>query len=282
MELLQLRKFCHAAESGNFTRTAKAFGVPPSDISQTVRRLEQELGTPLFTRRANAVALNERGAEFARRAREALALLDDAAAQVRDDDRRGAVRLCVNTNRRIVMDTVEAFSRLYPEVDITARVSADPTAGAFDLIVSAQDERLASFRREKLLSEQLAVAVSRRSPWAGGVQLADLADAPFITMNEDSSLYRLTCQLCRQAGFAPRIAVQSDDPYYVRKCVELGLGAAVVPLFSWQGQFGGDIVLHPLDFRRDTYLYTAPDRYLPRCARSFAQMLAQRCAQVDR
>ena len=280
MELLQLKKFCHAARTGNFTQTAKAFGVPPSDISQTVRRLEQELGTPLFTRRANAVALNERGTEFARRAQEALALLEDAAAAARDDDRRGAVRLCVNTNRRIVMDTVEAFSRLYPEVDITARVSADPTADTFDLIVSAQDERLASFRREKLLSEQLAVAVSLRSPWADAARLADLAEAPFITMNEGSSLYRLTHRLCREAGFAPRVAVQSDDPYYVRKCVELGLGAAVVPLFSWQGQFAGGIALHPLDCRRDTYLYTAPDRYLPRCARSFARMLAQRCAQM--
>ena len=280
MELLQLKKFCHAARTGNFARTAKAFGVPPSDISQTVRRLEQELDTPLFTRRANAVVLNEQGAEFARRVSQALALLEDAAAAARDDDRRGAVRLCVNTNRRIVMDTVEAFSRLYPEVDITARVSADPTAGTFDLIVSDRDDRLAAFRSEKLLSEQLAVAVGRRSPWAEATRLADLAEAPFITMNEGSSLYRLTHRLCRQAGFAPRVAVQSDDPYYVRKCVELGLGAAVVPLFSWQGQFGGEVVLRPLDCRRDTFLYTAPDRYLPRCARSFARMLAQRCGQV--
>lgn len=281
MELLQLKKFCHAAQTGNFTQTAKAFGVPPSDISQTVRRLEQELDTPLFIRRANAVTLNEQGAEFARRTRQALTLLEDAAAAARDDGRRGAVRLCVNTNRRIVMDTVEAFSRLYPEVDITARVSADPTAAAFDLIVSDRDERLAPLRAEKLLSEQLAVAVGRRSPWADAARLAELAEAPFITMSEGSSLYRLTHRLCGEAGFAPRIAVQSDDPYYVRKCVELGLGAAVVPLFSWQGQFGGDIVLHPLDCRRDTFLYTAPDRYLPRCARSFARLLAQRCAAQE-
>ena len=282
MELLQLRKFCHAARSGSFAATAKAFGVPPSDISQTVRRLEDELGVRLFDRQPNAVVLNSRGEAFARQTEQALRLLDGAVTAAADDGSSGEIYICVNTNRRIVMDTVEAFSRLYPEVDITARVSADPTADTFDLIVSAQDERLASFRREKLLSEQLAVAVSRRSPWADAARLADLAEAPFITMNEGSSLYRLTHRLCREAGFAPRVAVQSDDPYYVRKCVELGLGAAVVPLFSWQGQFAGGIALHPLDCRRDTYLYTAPDRYLPRCARSFARMLAQRCAQVDR
>ena len=42
MELLQLRYFCHAAETESFTVTAKHFCVPPSDISQSIKRLEKE------------------------------------------------------------------------------------------------------------------------------------------------------------------------------------------------------------------------------------------------
>ncbi len=279
MELLQLKKFCHAAESGNFTETARAFGVPPSDISQSVRRLERELGAPLFTRRANAVTLNARGEAFAAQARQALALLEDAAAAAADRDDGGEVHLCVNTNRRIVMETVETFRRQYPDVSVKTTFFADPTARDFDLIISTEDERLHGYEKEKLLGEQMAVAVGCHSPWCtwDGADLAALQDTPFITMGDGSSLYRLTDTLCRQAGFVPRIAVQSDDPYYVRRCVELGLGAAVVPLFSWQGQFSDQVQLHPLPCQRDTFLYTAPGRYLPRCAQRFARALADAC-----
>jgi DNA-binding transcriptional LysR family regulator len=62
--------------------------------------------------------------------------------------------------------------------------------------------------------------------------------------------------------------------------VELGLGVAVVPLFSWQGQFSPQVILQPLPCSRDTFLYTAPGRYLPLCARRFAQMLAGECQDM--
>ena len=282
MELLQLRKFCHAARSGSFAATAKAFGVPPSDISQTVRRLEEELGVRLFDRRPSAVVLNARGEAFARRTEQALQLLDGAVTAAADDESRGEVHICVNTNRRIVMDTVEKFQRRYPAVSVRTRVFCDPTDQEFDLIVSAEDAALTHYHRQKLLSEQLAIAVSRHSPWGGwdGQHLAALAAAPFITMGEGSSLCQLTHRLCREAGFVPHIAVQSDDPYYVRKCVELGLGVATVPLFSWKGQFGAGVALHPLPEQyRDTWLYTAPGRYLPLCARRFREMLVAECGE---
>ena len=281
MELLQLKKFCHAARSGNFSETAKAFGVPPSDISQSVRRLERELGAPLFTRRANAVVLNARGEAFAGQVQQALSLLEDAAAATADREDCGEVHLCVNTNRRVVMAAAEKFRRQYPGVTVRAEFFADPAQRDFDLIVSAEDERLGSYNREKLLGEQMAVAVAAHSPYAhwDGADLAALRDTPFVTMGEGSSLHRLTGNLCRDAGFAPRIAVQSDDPYYVRRCVELGLGVAVVPLFSWQGQFSDAVALHPLPFRRETYLYTKPGRYTPLCARAFAQTLRDMCKE---
>ena len=284
MELLQLKKFCHAARSGNFSETAKAFGVPPSDISQSVRRLERELGAPLFTRRANAVVLNARGEAFAARAEQALLLLDDAAAAAADDGNGGEIHICINTNRRIVMETVEKFQRLYPGVSVKTRVFSDPTERDFDLIVAAEDPRLRGYHAEKLLGEQVAIAIHKDSPFAlwDGRDLSQLSQAPFVTMGESSSLYQLTEQLCRAAGFRPRIAVQSDDPYYVRKCVELGLGVAPVPLFSWKGQFSADVVLKPLEgCRRDTFLYTAPGRYLPLCVQRFGRMLAESCRSAE-
>ena len=50
MELLQLQYFCNAAETENFSKTANNYNVPTSNISQCIRRLENELNTTLFDR----------------------------------------------------------------------------------------------------------------------------------------------------------------------------------------------------------------------------------------
>ena len=53
MELLQLRYFCDAAQTQNFSKTAKKYLVPTSNISQSIKRLEKELGCELFEHRGN-------------------------------------------------------------------------------------------------------------------------------------------------------------------------------------------------------------------------------------
>ena len=60
MELLQLMYFCDAAEEENFSHTAQKYQVPPSNISQSVKRLEAELGVKLFDRSANRIRRQRR------------------------------------------------------------------------------------------------------------------------------------------------------------------------------------------------------------------------------
>ena len=84
MEILQLKYFISAAELSSFTGAAKKYGVPVSDISQTIKRLERELETQLFTRSANRVSLSAQGRVFLEGARCALSELDRACTRVRE------------------------------------------------------------------------------------------------------------------------------------------------------------------------------------------------------
>ena len=79
MELLQLKYFCDAAVSENFSETARKFFVPPSGISQSIGRLERELGCALFLHSGNKIRLNEEGRIFYRSASAALMLLAEGA-----------------------------------------------------------------------------------------------------------------------------------------------------------------------------------------------------------
>ncbi len=279
MELLQLKYFCDAAITENFSATAKKYNVPPSNISQSIKRLEQELGVPLFQRYSNKLALNEEGRGFYEKVHAALSLLEEARNGVGQGLEKGKLTLCVNTNRRVVMQTVERFRLLYPGIDISTRFNTDVKTEPFDLIVDSEEPGR-EWNAQKMFSEEILLALPKNHPLANREPLtvADLADQPYITMDEHSNLCKLTHRVCREYGFDPHIAIYSNDPFYIRKCVEMGLGLAFVPSLSWRGQFSDRICFKKISrTTRDTFVYSHRERFLSPAAAEFMKLLTEEC-----
>jgi len=281
MELLQLRYFCDAAESENFSHTAHKYGVPPSNISQTVHRLEEELGVSLFDRSANRITLNTFGKNFYDRIKTALETIDDAKREARDYDERQPkeIRLKVCTNRRVVTLAIEKFREKYPDVNfyLSHKYGDD---GEFDLVISDIAPLGENMTKELLVTEKILVAVKGDNPVIKGkkLDLSDLKSQRFISMPEESSLYRVTEEICSRHGFKPNIAIKSDDPYYVRRYAELGLGVVFVPSFSWQGQFSHEVELLDIcDALRDTFVFYNSQKYMSAVVREFKEMLFEVC-----
>jgi len=82
MELRQLEAFVAVATELHFGRAAEKLHVAPPTLSDLIRRLERELGTPLFTRTTRRVALTAAGAELLARAEPILEELAAARAAV--------------------------------------------------------------------------------------------------------------------------------------------------------------------------------------------------------
>ncbi|MBR6793497.1 MAG: LysR family transcriptional regulator [Clostridia bacterium] len=256
MELLQLKYFCHAAESENFSKTARIFMVPPSDISQSIKRLEKELGVSLFDRRANSITLSETGKRFYLHAKAALEELKLATDTLRQEETQ--LKICIKVNRRITMQAVEKFRHAYPEVDLIVRHHADREDERFDLIIDSDDHTAENYLAAELFSEEIVLALREDDPLAAKEPLcaADLQERPFITMNSGDSIHTVTRNVCGAMGFSPRIAIQSDDPFYIRQCVELGLGVSVIPSLSWRGQFSQKVLFKKLlGSMRKTYVF---------------------------
>ena len=83
MELRYLRYFVAVARERHFTKAAKALGMSQPPLSQQIKRLEEEVGTPLFRRLTRGVELTEAGKAFYEDACEILALSDIAVEKVR-------------------------------------------------------------------------------------------------------------------------------------------------------------------------------------------------------
>ena len=79
LDLLSLRHALVVAEHMSICRAAAHLGLQPSAISRRLQTLEQQLGTSLFERNSAGAQMTPAGRRFLRRARWALADLDDAA-----------------------------------------------------------------------------------------------------------------------------------------------------------------------------------------------------------
>jgi len=100
MDLNRATTFVRVVENGGFTRAAEVLGLPPSSISRSVSKLEEDLGITLLERTTRKVALTDAGRAFFERARDALAGLEEANALALDAAREvhGLVRIAVPTD----------------------------------------------------------------------------------------------------------------------------------------------------------------------------------------
>lgn len=273
MELLQLKYFCDAAQTENFSRTAKNFNVPTSNISQSIKRLEKELNMELFTHLSNKIILNEQGKKFFINAQKALDFLNDGVKAVNDvsDNISGEIKISACTNRRIIAYAIENFRKKYPSVIFTIshnRLSEKD----FDIIIDSGKFE-GKYTVVPLVNEEFVLAVNKQNPLAKQSITSELLKRQrFISMPKGTSHYEYTLRCCE--SFIPNITIFSDDPYYIRKYVELGLGVAFFPSLSWKNQFSENVVIKKTgNISRTTYVACKSDKYTSKATQLFVEEL---------
>ena len=270
MELRQLRYFQKVAEMESITLAAKHFLIPQPAMSQTISRLEKELGTTLFDRKSGKLFLNEQGKTFLAHVERMLQELDNGVAAVTEktDHISGAVRIKVMENHRFILTCVPKFIEQYPDVSVSVSHGYyEDSDIVYDLCVSSGTTYKRMTAQAALIREPVVLAVREDHPLATRktVSIADLKGQRLISMPAPSSLHAITLELCRSCGFEPQIPIICDDPYFIRKYVYDGMGFALAPALSWEGRFRQNTVLIPIDdpiIEVSSYLLWDQTRYL--------------------
>lgn len=84
MDIQQLRVFRTVTKTRSFSRAARTLGTGQSTVSDAIRRLEEDLGTPLFLRGRDGVQLTEAGAILEARASAVLDLIEHTTQEISD------------------------------------------------------------------------------------------------------------------------------------------------------------------------------------------------------
>ena len=145
MELDQLRYFLRVAERGNFTRAAEDLMISQPALSRSIQKLEEELGQPVFERKARLVSLTDAGTRLQARAQQVLSIIADTKAEITDDGESGRVRVgAIPTIAPYFLpEILQKFSAAFPRATLivqentTDHLLKNCTQGEIDLAIVA-------------------------------------------------------------------------------------------------------------------------------------------------
>ncbi|WP_172826600.1 LysR family transcriptional regulator [Mycobacterium sp. 1423905.2] len=191
MELRQVEAFVAVATELHFGRAAQSLHLGQPTLSDLVRRLERELGTPLFTRTTRRVALTEAGVELLDRAKVILEDVAGAAAAVRRiaGGEAGTVRLGITppVAAALAPHLAAALRDEAPDVELIVRrmwlpdlLTAIPDGEVDVAITCGVVPDSPGIISEVFCAEPLVVGLRPDHPLASrsSVDLADLKSAP--------------------------------------------------------------------------------------------------------
>jgi DNA-binding transcriptional LysR family regulator len=188
VEQREIEIFLTLAEELHFGRAAERLHVSTARVSQTIRKLERQIGAPLFERTSRRVVLTSIGSRLEEDLRPAYeqtrAGIERAIAAGRGVDGELKAGFVGTVVGRFLHDVAETFHTRHPACEVQIREARYNDfldllrAGELDLVlvpVSVKEPDLAS--SPVLFSEPIVLAVSARHPFArrDSVTLEDLA-----------------------------------------------------------------------------------------------------------
>jgi len=249
MELRQLKTFCVAAKTLNFTRAAEILNYAQSSVTMQIQSLEEELGVRLFERLGKSLILTAAGERLLSYAHEVLKLVDEAKAAVAPGDEPqgtlviGSVEsLCTYRLPPLLRE----FRERYPKVQMILRpafcddLSRGVAEGQYDAAFTLdQTIRYPQIVSEALSEEDLLVLARPGHPLASKERVTplDLASGEVLLLTEAGCAYRgLFEQSLYEEGVRPEATLEFGSIEAIKQCTVAGMGITVLPRMAVQSE----------------------------------------------
>jgi DNA-binding transcriptional LysR family regulator len=242
LDVRRMRVLREVAVQGSFSAAAEALSFTQSAVSQQIAALEREAGTILVQRGARGVRLTEAGEALVRHADAILARLADAEAELEAIAglRGGRLRMAAfeSAGATLMPLAIAQFREQHPAIELTM-VLGEPEdtepqlkSGELDLVLGfgSRINQEDGIERKFLIEDPMFLVLPRQHPLATkrNLRLADLADEAWIGGAPDCECNRLIYSACTRAGYAPRMAFETDDYAAVQGFVAAGVGVSLI------------------------------------------------------
>lgn len=233
MDLRLLKYFLAVVDHGGITKAAKALYIAQPSLSQTIRKLERQLGVDLFDRSGRRLTLTPAGESLVASARRISLDIERAHAEVRavQDLARGRLELAAAPTLEVdpLPELAARLHRDHPGVLVSvitpggaAQVVNEVRQGRAELGLTELPVKAETLRVCPLETQEITLVLppTMAADLPDPVPLAALADVPLVTMDTGIGAIPET---------NARVAVECAHRLAVLDLVRLGAGATLLP-----------------------------------------------------
>lgn len=215
-----LRSFVAIVDTGSMINASQQVFVTQSALSLQLKRLEEMVQQPLFTREGRRLILTAAGETLVDYARRLLALHDEAVSAVGAGHFAGPIRIgMVQDFAETMLGGILArFAELHPESKLYARVAG--TAELLGLLETGQLDIIVGYAGA---DDPGAILIAPMA-WYGKDQLAGEAEVALAVLEKPCRFREAAIAALEAAGRPWRIAIETPNLSTLRAAVEAGLG----------------------------------------------------------
>ena len=239
MEWQQLIYFKCVADTGSMGKASEILHVTQPAISMSIKKMEEELGTPLFTRHKKTIILNKYGRAYLKRVQTVIRELDEGAKEIHNMLEREKNHITVMFPEFFM--TPQFMQELYknsPDIIIDNQqidysvVQSNLIDGSLDMCLLSPPITAADLVSIPIEVQEIVAVTSTGHKLAGTpeISLYDLREERFATYPDGSVPAMLFHGICEDAGFTPNIRFQSNSVRDILTPVRAGQAIAAL---SW-------------------------------------------------
>jgi len=287
MDLSQLEVFLSVAREGRFSRAAEKLYRTQSAVSQTIRKLEEELGEPLFDRSSREGVLTDAGRTLKEYAEKLLNLRNDAQEALAElrELQKGKLAIAANEFTALYLLRVLAeFRRLHPMIKITvlrslgSRIPDDLLRHTVEMGVLTYDPEETRLRSIVVYLDELTFVVPPTHPLASEKQVSirQLGTEVFVAHIVSSPYREKVIEVFRRHKTPLHMDVELPTLQAITRFVAMGNGVALVPQIAVESELArGELVsiaVRELRVHRKLRLVYRREGSLSHAARAFLQV----------
>lgn len=293
MDLAQLEVFLAVAKEGRFSRAAEKLFRTQSAVSQTIRKLEEELGEPLFDRSSREGVLTDAGRVLQEYAEKLVNLRADAQEALVELRELHKGKLIIAANELTVLyllPVMAEFRRLHPMIKVSilralgSHIPDDLLRHNVELGLLTYDPQEPQLHSVVVYQDELAFVVPPGHPLAPlkEVSIRQLGTESFVAHIVQSPYREKVIQAFRRYKTPLHMDVELPTLQAIKRFLVMGHGVALLPEISVEGELArGELVritVKELQLHRKLRLVYRREASLSHAARAFLT-LAEAIAQ---
>ena len=278
LDLKQLQYFIAVTEQMNFSKAAEKLHISQPSLSNAIKKLEQEIGSPLLKRNTRNLQLTEAGELLYERAKVILKNMEVLKIEMDEVIVHGTSEVTIGVMESIkhwLPKVIANYKRDYPQmmihlVDILGSKRVKKSLKSYKTHVIITNQRMDDDELEvqSLYEERLVAVLPLNHPLAEKDRLtfADLCNEPFIISTEGFQTRLDILSAFEQANVKMNIQYEIERFETAVSLVRENLGITILPENYLQGPTAKTIVQKEIDgpnLRRNVYLISLKNRHLP-------------------